>query len=44
LQGTIVDYVGGIPFVNFTEELSTSGRFPDPEAFAAARCAFLTAP
>lgn len=45
LEGTIFDYTPeGIPFVDVTEELSTSGHFPEFEAFAAARCAFLTDP
>ena len=43
--GTIVDYTPeGIPIVDFTEQLSTSGHFPESEAFAEARCAFLTDP
>jgi hypothetical protein len=45
LTGVIVDHTAeGIPIVDFTEELSTSGNFPDFEEFAAARCAFLTDP
>ena len=45
LQGPIFDYTPeGIPIVDFSQELSTSGHNPDPEAFAAARCAFLTDP
>jgi hypothetical protein len=45
LEGVIVDYTPeGIPFVDPVEELSTSGHFPEFEAFAAARCAFLTDP
>jgi hypothetical protein len=45
LAGVIVDHTPeGIPIVDFAEELSTSGHFPEFEEFAAARCAFLTDP
>jgi hypothetical protein len=45
LEGIIFDYTPeGIPIVDFSQELSTSGHFPEFEAFAAARCAFLTDP
>ena len=44
-EGVIVDHTPeGIPFVDFFEEISATGNFPDFEAFAAARCAFLTDP
>jgi hypothetical protein len=45
LQGTIIFLTPeGVPFVDFSEELSTSGHFPEFEEFAEARCAFLTDP
>jgi hypothetical protein len=44
LQGTITEIIDGVPFVDFSEELSTTGNFPEFEAFAEARCAFLTDP
>jgi hypothetical protein len=45
LAGVIVDLTPeGIPIVDFAEELSATGNFPEFEAFAAARCAFLTDP
>jgi len=45
LEGPIFDYTPeGIPIVDLSQEISTSGRFPDFEAFAAALCAFLTDP
>ena len=44
-RAVIVDHTPeGIPFVDFFEEISATGNFPDFEAFAAARCAFLTDP
>ena len=43
-SAVIVDYVDGVPFVDFVETLSTTGHFPEFEAFVEARCAFLTDP
>jgi hypothetical protein len=45
VEGVIVDYTPeGIPIASFVQELSATGNFPEFEAFAEARCAFLTDP
>jgi len=43
-SGVITDVIDGIPFVEFVETLSTTGHFPEFDAFVAARCSFLTDP
>jgi hypothetical protein len=40
----IVEILNGIPFVEITETLSTTGNFPSDQEFNDARCAFLTDP